>query len=213
MDVLGADQTVSQSQPQPQSQPAVDVDGEDEKMNVDDSRESLHFNRSSLVHLVSDCLSCGYVGALFLVGASASASPTPHDFELAKAGDEESAQVEVQAQATVVNGHADGTQQVSAADYDPSLDRREDEERRVRGTTHAHPNGNGNGVQAKQDTTEIHDVEMIEEEEEAEEEEDDLDDMFAIASGEKKKAKKMKKKKVVVRSSLLSFHLSWWVLD
>lgn len=60
---------------------------------------------------------------------------------------------------------------ISAADYDPSLDRREDEERRVRGVAD-------------------HDVEMIEEVEE--EDDDDLDDMFAIDATEKKKKKKVR---------------------
>ena len=65
---------------------------------------------------------------------------------------------------------------MSAADYDPSLDRREDEQRRVRGA-HEEPN---------------QDVEMIEEEEE-EEEDDDVDDMFAVSVVEKKRVKKVKK--------------------
>lgn len=64
--------------------------------------------------------------------------------------------------------------QISAADYDPSLDRREDEQRRVL-------------------KDEPMDVETIEEEEE--EEEDDVDDMFAAATTEKKRKKV---KKVVV---------------
>ncbi|KAI0045783.1 kinase-like protein, partial [Auriscalpium vulgare] len=63
--------------------------------------------------------------------------------------------------------------QISAADYDPSLDRREDEERRVR------------GVKAEPDP----DIVMIEEEEE---EEEDVDDMFAVTTSTKK-VKKVKK--------------------
>jgi hypothetical protein len=55
---------------------------------------------------------------------SMSASPTPDAFELAKDDEQEDAQVKVQAQ----NGNAE---QVSAADYDPSLDRREDEQKRI----------------------------------------------------------------------------------
>jgi serine/threonine-protein kinase PRP4 len=65
--------------------------------------------------------------------------------------------------------------QISAADYDPSLDRREDEQRRVL-------------------KDEPMNVETIEEEED-EEEEDDVDDMFAAAITEKKRKKV---KKVVV---------------
>ena len=97
---------------------------------------------------------------------TASASPTPDTFALAK-GDEEE---EVQAKA-----QEDGTgEQVSAADYDPCLDRREDEHKRVWGTKE-----------------EPQDVEMIEEEED--EEEEDVDDMFAVATTEKKKVKKVKR--------------------
>lgn len=96
-------------------------------------------------------------------------------FELAKGGEEEGAQAEAQEQAK-----RDGArEQISAADYDPSLDRREDEQRRVRGTKEV----------SNQD------VEMIEEEEEEEEGDDDVDDMFAVAVVDKK-TKKVKKVKV-----------------
>jgi serine/threonine-protein kinase PRP4 len=107
---------------------------------------------------------------------SQSASPTPHVFELAKGGEEEGAQAEAQEQAK-----RDGArEQMSAADYDPSLDRREDEQRRVRG--------------ANEELNQ--EVEMIEEEGEGEE--DDVDDMFAVSIVDKKK-KVRKVKKVVVR--------------
>jgi serine/threonine-protein kinase PRP4 len=93
-------------------------------------------------------------------------------FELAKGGEEEGAQAEAQEQAK-----RDGApEQISAADYDPSLDRREDEQRRVRGTKEL----------LNQD------VEMIEEEENEEEEEEDVDDMFAVSVADKK-TKKVKK--------------------
>jgi serine/threonine-protein kinase PRP4 len=100
-------------------------------------------------------------------------------FELAKGGEEEGAQAEAQEQAK-----RDGArEQISAADYDPSLDRREDEQRRVRGTKEV----------SNQD------VEMIEEEDGAEEEDDDddddVDDMFAVAVADRK-TKKVKKVKV-----------------
>ena len=99
---------------------------------------------------------------------SQSASPAPDMFELAKGGEEEGAQAEAQEQAKL-----DGArEQISAADYDPSLDRREDEQRRVRGT--------------KEELNQ--DVEMIEEEEE----EEDVDDMFAVSVTDKK-TKKVKK--------------------
>ncbi len=67
--------------------------------------------------------------------------------------------------------------QISAADYDPSLDRLEDEQKRVRVTV----------VEPEMD------IEMIEEEVE---EDDDVDDMFAVAS-DIKKVRKVKK--VMVR--------------
>lgn len=98
---------------------------------------------------------------------SQSASPASDMFELAKGGEEEGAQAEAQEQAK-----RDGApEQISAADYDPSLDRREDEQRRVRGTKEV----------LNQDG------EMIEEEEE-----EDVDDMFAVSVADKK-TKKVKK--------------------
>ncbi|KAI0355187.1 kinase-like protein [Trametes cingulata] len=102
------------------------------------------------------------------VRQTASASPTPGMFSLAKGDDEE------QVQAKAQNGAGE---QVSAADYDPSLDRREDEQKRV---------------WAVKD--EPADVEVIEEEEE----EEDVDDMFAIATSEKK----IKKVKRVVKPAV-----------
>lgn len=96
-------------------------------------------------------------------------------FELAKDEDEGKACTDAQA--------LDGTgEQISAADYDPSLDRRE----------YAR-------IRAYNDEPIAVDVEEVEEGEE-EEEEEDVDDMFAITSTEKKKKVK-KVKKVVVRHS------------
>ncbi|KAH9890455.1 kinase-like protein [Cubamyces lactineus] len=89
---------------------------------------------------------------------TASVSPTPDLFSLAKGDEEEKAQAQ----------NAVG-EQISAADYDPSLDRREDEQKRVWGVKE-----------------EPEDVEMVEEEEE------DVDDMFAIAASPKK-VKKVKR--------------------
>lgn len=94
-------------------------------------------------------------------------SPNPQDFALAKDDEQEDAQVQVQ------QAENTGAEQVSAADYDPSLDRREDEQRRVR------------AVPAPEAET----IEIVEEEEE----EEDVDDMFAVASTEKKKVKKVRK--------------------
>lgn len=101
-------------------------------------------------------------------------SPTPAAFSLAK--EAEGAQTKSETQ--------DGVhEQISAADYDPSLDRREDEQKRVFGV--------------KEEPAE--DLEVVEEEEE-----EDVDDMFAIATTEKKKKTK-KVKKVVVSILLHSF--------
>ncbi|KZT19178.1 kinase-like protein [Neolentinus lepideus HHB14362 ss-1] len=111
---------------------------------------------------------------------SASASPTP-TFDLTKNDEQEDIQMTA---AEAQNGTGE---QISAADYDPSLDRREDEEKRVRGA----PEGDG-------------DVEMIEEEEE--EDDDDLDDMFAVATHDKKKkvVKKVKRVSKPVAPALIT---------
>ncbi|KAH7924078.1 kinase-like protein [Leucogyrophana mollusca] len=90
---------------------------------------------------------------------SMSPPPTQDAFELAKGGEEEHVRAKTQAQ-------DENSEQISAADYDPSLDRREDEQRRVR---------------IKDDPMAV-DVEIVEEEEE-----EDVDDMFAVATSEKKK--------------------------
>ncbi|KAF8802996.1 kinase-like protein [Phlegmacium glaucopus] len=90
---------------------------------------------------------------------SASVSPTPRDFALAKDGEQEG-------ESRTENA---GGEQVSAADYDPSLDRREDEHKRF-----------GEKVPK---------VEAIDEEVE---EEEDVEDMFAVANSDKK-VKKTKK--------------------
>ncbi|KAI0085914.1 kinase-like protein [Irpex rosettiformis] len=99
-----------------------------------------------------------------------SASPAPGNFELSK-DEEEDAKAQVQME-------PNSGEQISAADYDPSLDRREDEQKRVLGAQDTHAD----------------DVEMVEEEVE-EEEEEDVDDMFAALTGEKK----IKKVKRVVK--------------
>jgi serine/threonine-protein kinase PRP4 len=107
---------------------------------------------------------------------SPSASPAPDIFELAKGGKEEGAQAEAQEQLK-----RDGArEQVSAADYDPSLDRREDEQRRVRGANQ--------------------DIEMIDEDED----DDDVDDMFALFVADKQKKTKKVKKVIVCRQSFHS---------
>lgn len=127
------------------AKPSDDVDG---KLNI-------------LFKSISDqpCIHAGKRESL-----SPPPSATDETFELAKDDEQEKAQAGAQGQ--------DGTgEQISAADYDPSLDRREDERRRVL-------------------KDEPIDVETIEEEEE---EEEDVDDMFAIATSEKKKVRKVMK--------------------
>ncbi|RDB19227.1 Serine/threonine-protein kinase prp4 [Hypsizygus marmoreus] len=93
---------------------------------------------------------------------SPSPSPTPTDFAF-----------EQEDKAAKFREENTGAEQISAADYDPSLDRREDEQKRV------YP---------------VPDVEAVEEIEEVEEEE--VDDMFAVATSGPKKVKKVKKKTV-----------------
>ena len=88
-----------------------------------------------------------------------SVSPTPCDFALAKDSEQEG-------QSRPENA---GGEQVSAADYDPSLDRREDEYKRL--------------------GDKITNVETIDEEVE---EEEDVEDMFAVANSDRK-VKKVKK--------------------
>ena len=80
--------------------------------------------------------------AVSAISARQAATPAPAGFDLLKDG-EEDAQTKVQAQTGTV-------EQISAADYDPSLDRREDEEKRVRAVVDQTQNQ----------------IEMIEEEEE-----------------------------------------------
>lgn len=84
-------------------------------------------------------------------------------------------------QANVATENFSNKERVSAADYDPSMDRREDEQKRVNAP-----------VDAKAD---VISVELEDGDEIAEEiEEDDLDDMFALLNEDKpKKIKKVKK--------------------
>ncbi|KAL9714610.1 U4/U6 small nuclear ribonucleoprotein prp4 [Leucoagaricus gongylophorus] len=103
---------------------------------------------------------------------SLSRSPEPSDFALAKAEDDDADHI-------AVDTDADNQDQILAADYDPSLDRREDEQKRI-----------GNAVVGSE--TRANDE--VDEVEEVEEEEEDLDDMFVAATG--KKSKKIVKKVV-----------------
>lgn len=97
---------------------------------------------------------------------SASLSPTPRYFALAKDSEQE-----VESRTENAAG-----EQVSAADYDPSLDRREDEYKRF--------------------GDKVPNAETLDEEVE---DEDDVEDMFAVANSDKK-VKKVKK--IVVSSSI-----------
>lgn len=100
-------------------------------------------------------------------------------FELAKE-DEQNAQQEASLK--------EGGEQISAADYDPSKDRREDEHKRLLG-----------------ENPHKHEVVVVEEELEGEEEEE-VDDIFAVALGAPtKKLKKVKKTTLVSVLSLVFF--------
>lgn len=81
------------------------------------------------------------------------------------------------------NVNANVGEQILAADYDPSLDRREDEGKRIQPLV----------------KVEEEDVEEVVEEED----EDDVDDMFAVAVNDKPKVKKVKK--VTVRPLAMSW--------
>ncbi|KZT11177.1 kinase-like protein [Laetiporus sulphureus 93-53] len=104
---------------------------------------------------------------------STSMSPTPTAFSLAKEQEETKSRVQ---------DGADG--QVLAADYDPSLDRREDEQRRVLGV--------------KDESSD--NMQVIEEEEEEEE----VDDMFAIITTETRKKTKKVKKVIIAAPALIT---------
>lgn len=120
-----------------------------------------------------------------LAGTPQRASITPpptstpgQQFELAKGDDTESTNVVDNAAGT-----AGPEQQINAADYDPSLDRREDERRRF---------GIENGNAPVPDVMDV-DADEDEEGEETEEEDQDLDDMFAVALDECEAKPKKKK--------------------
>ncbi|TFK68626.1 kinase-like protein [Pluteus cervinus] len=96
-------------------------------------------------------------------------------FELAKGDEQDGMQAPDQETISKLEG---GHDQISAADYDPSRDRREDEHKRLLGEVPHKPK--------VEDVMEIEEIEDVEEE--------DVDDMFAVAMGEpSKKTKKVKK--------------------
>lgn len=80
------------------------------------------------------------------------------------------------------------TEQVSAADYDPSMDRREDDARIARHAAAALADGTGEIPNQPEVTMEDGDADEIE----VTEDEDDLDDMFAIDLDKPKKKKMVK---------------------
>ncbi|RXW19894.1 hypothetical protein EST38_g5960 [Candolleomyces aberdarensis] len=104
---------------------------------------------------------------------------------------------------------------VGAADYDPSLDRREDEKRRF-GIEAPAPPGEGATIEKKDqnamvvdgDDDDVEEVEVTDDE--GEEEEEEVDDMFAIGDDdeekEKKKEKVKKKAKKRQPAPLISHH-------
>ena len=120
--------------------------------------------------------------AQHLIGKAVSKSPSPDpgtDFSLAKDNEEDVSQ---QANAP---GSALQEQQVSAADYDPSQDRREEEKRHL-------------GIKEEPDIQEVPEEIVVEESDD-----DDLDDMFSVAAEDK--PKKVKKTKRVAVSFFISF--------
>jgi serine/threonine-protein kinase PRP4 len=111
---------------------------------------------------------------------SASATPEPLVFDLTKEEDAGIAQTAVQHENV-----KEGTADQSAADYDPSMDQREDEQKRLRTDANLSVN-----------------EEAEEWEEEDDQDDEDVDDMFAIIDSEKPKKSKKKKAKVLVRDSI-----------
>ncbi|KAL0062659.1 U4/U6 small nuclear ribonucleoprotein prp4 [Marasmius tenuissimus] len=106
-----------------------------------------------------------------------SLSPSPSvgqdDFALAKDDEDKSSELKAQ-----IEEHTNI--QVSAADYDPSLDRREDEQKRV-------------NAPVKDEHDDIEEIEV------EEDDEDDMDDMFAVTTAPK--VKKTRTVKKVVKPS------------
>lgn len=127
---------------------------------------------------------------------SNSGSPEPeerregYDFSLAKEGGEDT-QVQVAQEA---KGVAQDAQQMSAADYDPNVDRRLEEARRVWNAKMQDAAMDvdtiPNAVNSKVEAEAVHEIEVEEADEEVE---DDIDDMFAVDSAPKKKVKKSSK--------------------
>ncbi|KAK7040325.1 U4/U6 small nuclear ribonucleoprotein prp4 [Paramarasmius palmivorus] len=114
------------------------------------------------------------------VAKRGSASPSPsvsQDFALAKDDEEKASEIKPQGD--------NKNDQISAADYDPSLDRREDEHKRIKVP-----------VKVEAEVEEVVDEEELEEEDD---DDDDIDDMFAVATA--LKPKKVRKIKKVVKPS------------
>ncbi|KIY73329.1 kinase-like protein [Cylindrobasidium torrendii FP15055 ss-10] len=103
-------------------------------------------------------------------GSATETAAVANDFDLAKGENQ-------------LQQEQDEGAQIMAGDYDPSMDRREDEQKRV----------HVDDVQAE-----------FEEEVEIEEDEDDLDDMFAAVTSAKPKVKRVVKKKKPIVATVLA---------
>lgn len=129
---------------------------------------------------------------------SPSGSPEPaHAFSLAKEGDEGDAQAKAQAaiDVDIERERVRKGEQISAADYDPHADRKEEEQRRLQAVA------GKNGLPTPEEDVEMNDANGVVEEggdapggeaSEDEEDDEDLDDMFAVVTAPKKKSSKVK---------------------
>ena len=115
-------------------------------------------------------------------------------FDLFKGGEEKAAPIVVPSLSNVVSTSVtvEPQDQVSAADYDPSMDRREDDARQARHAA-ALADGTGETLNQPKVTMESGGTGKVEEKVgEDDDDDDDVDDMFAIAID----ADKPKKRKV-----------------
>lgn len=111
-------------------------------------------------------------------------------FDLSKEGEEKAAPIAVTSSlSNVVSASVtvEPQDQVSAADYDPSMDRREDDARQARHAVAAFADGTGEILNQPEVTMESGDT--GEAEDGVEEDDDEVDDMFAIDVDKPKKKK------------------------
>jgi hypothetical protein len=114
-------------------------------------------------------------------------------FDLSKGGEEKTAPVAATSSLSSVvpaSVIVEPQDQVSAADYDPSMDRREDDARQARHAAAALAGETGEILNQPKVTMEGGDTGEVEEEFE---EDDDVDDMFAVDVDKPKKKKKVVK--------------------